>query len=139
MGDALVKIRAAENSVIHMNIPPRRQQPYKGAAQRAAVGRPDMSAAMLLNVSFYFLCFLQYSGKLGMFRLIEAVVADAENAIAVRQQRNDPSKIALPVAAGAGEQQDDRRVLRTEGINFHLPTPFRNPLFAIFSVSSDSS
>lgn len=74
-----------------------------------------------------------------MFRLIEAVVADAENAIAVRQQRNDPSKIALPVAAGAGEQQDDRRVLRTEGINFHLPTPFRNPLFAIFSVSSDSS
>ena len=69
-----------------MNIPPRRQQPYKGAAQRAAVGRPDMSAAMLLNVSFYFLCFLQYSGKLGMFRLIEAVVADAENAIAVRQR-----------------------------------------------------
>ena len=74
-----------------------------------------------------------------MFRLIEAVVADAENAIAVRQQRNDPSKIALPVAAGTGKQQDDRRVLRTEGINFHLPTPFRNPLFAIFSVSSDSS
>ena len=87
-----------------MNILPRHQQPYKGAAQRAAVGRPDMSAAMLLNVSFYFLCFLQHSGKLGMFRFIETVVADAENAIPVRQQRNDPSKIALPVAAGAGKQ-----------------------------------
>ena len=98
-----------------------------------------MPAAMFLNVSFYFLCFLQHSGKLGMFRFIEAIVADAENAIAVRQQWNDPSKIAFPMAAGAGEQQDDWRVLRTEGINFHLPTPFRNPLFAIFSVSSDSS
>ena len=63
-----------------------------------------MTAAMFLDVRFYFLCFLQYSRKLGMFRLIEAVVADAENAIAVRQQRNDPSKIALPVAAGAGKQ-----------------------------------
>ena len=63
-----------------------------------------MSAAMFLNVSFYFLCFLQHSGKLGMFRFIETIVADAENAIPVRQQRNDPSKIALPVAAGAGKQ-----------------------------------
>ena len=103
-GRCLVKIRAAENSVIHMNIPPRRQQPHKRAAQRAAIARPDMSAAMFLNVSFYFLCFLRHSGKLGMFRFIEAIVADAEDAIPVRQQRNDPSKIAPPVAAGAGKQ-----------------------------------
>ena len=103
-GRCLVKIRAAENSVIHMNILPRRQQPHKRAAQRAAIARPEMSAAMFLNVGFYFLCFLQHSGKLGMFRLIEAVVADAENAIPVRQQGNDPSKISLPVAAGAGKQ-----------------------------------
>ena len=42
----------------------------------------------------------------------------------------------------AGEQQDDRRVLRTEGINFHLPTPFRNqacvPWFSsVFQSSHD--
>ena len=74
-----------------------------------------------------------------MFRLIEAVVADAENAIAVRQQRDDFFKIALPVSAGAGKQQDDRRVFASKGIDLHLPTPFRNPAFAASSVSSDSS
>ena len=52
-----------------------------------------MPAAMFLNVSFYSLCFLQYSGKLGMFRLIEAVVADAENAIAVRNSGMTFSKL----------------------------------------------
>ena len=66
-----------------------------------------MTAAMFLDVRFYFLCFLRHSGKLGMFRLIEAVVADAENAIAVRQQRNDPSKIALPVTTSPGKKKNN--------------------------------
>lgn len=65
-----------------------------------------MSAAMLTDVCFNFCSFLKHGRKFRVFRLIKAIVADAENAIAVRQQRNDPSKIALPVAAGAGKQQD---------------------------------
>ena len=100
----LIKIGAAQYPVVHMDISARRQQPYKRAAQRAAVGRPDMSAAMLTDVCFNFCSFLKHGRKFRVFRLIKAIVADAENAIAVRQQRNDPSKIALPVAAGAGKQ-----------------------------------
>ena len=63
-----------------------------------------MSAAMFLDVGFDFFRFFPHGGKLGVFRLIKTIVADAENAIAVRQQRNDLSKIALPVAAGAWKQ-----------------------------------
>lgn len=109
------------------------------AAQRAAVSRTDAAAAVLPNICLDFFRFLYHAGKLRAFRFVKAVVADAEDTDGIGQQRDNFSKVALPVAAGAGKQQDDRGSFCAEGIDFHLPTPFRKPLFAIFSVSSDSS
>ena len=122
-----------------MNPLPRRQQSNERAAQRAAVSRTDAAAAVLPNICLDFFRFLYHAGKLRAFRFVKAVVADAEDTDGIGQQRDNFSKVALPVAAGAGKQQDDRGSFCAEGIDFHLPTPFRKPLFAIFSVSSDSS
>ena len=99
----------------------------------------DMTAAMLLDVRFYFLCFLKHGRKLCVFRLIKAVIADAEYSKILFQQRNDSPKIAFPMAAGSGQQQKRRGAFFTELVNLHLPIPAKYLLFALSSVSSDSS
>ncbi len=81
----LIKVGASEDAIVYMNPLPRRQQSNERAAQRAAIGCADMPAAVFLDVCFYFCGFLQHSRKLRAFRFVKAVVADAENAIAVRQ------------------------------------------------------
>ena len=48
-------------------------------------------------------------------------------------------KVALPVAAGARQQQKYRRVFLSECIDFHRSMPFKKAPFAFSSVSSDSS
>ena len=104
----MIQIGAAQNAIIHVDVLPRRQQAHKRAPQRTAVSPMDMTAAMLLDVCFYFLCFLKHGRKLCVFRLIKAVIADAEYSKILFQQRNDSPKIAFPMAAGSGQQQKRR-------------------------------
>ena len=114
-------------------------RPTKAPPQRTAVSPMDMTAAMFLDVRFYFLCFLRHGRKLCVFRLIKAVIADAEYSKILFQQRNDSPKIAFSMAAGSGQQQKRRGAFFTELVNLHLPTPAKYLLFALSSVSSDSS
>ena len=82
-----------------------------------------MSAAVFFDVGFDFLGFFNHGGKFRGFRLVKAVIADTQDAIAFRQQRNDVAKVAFPMAAGAGKQQNDRGIFRAEGVNFHRSAP----------------
>ena len=100
----LIQVRTSQNAIVHLNVLPCGKQSYERAAQRAAVCCPDMSAAVFLDICLYFFCFLQHSRKLALFCFIKAIVADAENVIICRQQRNNVSEIALPVAAGSRQQ-----------------------------------
>lgn len=78
---------------------------------------------MLFDVRFDFCGFLEHRGKFRLLVFVEAVVADAEDAVFVGQQRNDVSEIALPMAAGAGQEQNDRRGFRAERVDLHCLIP----------------
>ena len=82
-----------------------------------------MPAAVFFDVGFDFLGFFNHGGKLRGFRFVKAVIADTQDAIAFRQQRNDVAKVAFPMAAGAGKQQNGRGVLRTKSVNLHCSAP----------------
>ena len=73
-----------------------------------------MPAAVFLEIRFDFFRFFQHVRELGLFRFVKAVVTDAEHPEGIRQKRDDPFKIAFPVAAGAGKQQNDRCIFRTK-------------------------
>ena len=75
-----------------------------------------MSAAVFPDVGFDFLRFPDHGGELRSFRFVKAVIADAQHPEAFRQHGNDVAKVAFPVAAGAGKQQDDRGILHTVGV-----------------------
>ena len=82
-----------------------------------------MSAAVFFDVGFDFLRFRDHRGELRGFRFVKAVIADTQDAIAFRQQRNDVAKVAFPMAAGAGKQQNGRGALRTKSVNLHCSAP----------------
>ena len=98
----LIQIRTAENAVIQPDFLSRRQQADKRSAQRTAVSRADMAAAVPFDIVFDLFGFLQHGWKLGCFVSVKSVVTDAKHAIALFQQRNHRFKIAFPIAARAG-------------------------------------
>ena len=138
-GRGLIQIGTAQNARAQVNPPPGRQQSHEGAAQRAAISPGDAPAPMANHVILDLFGFRQHGGEFRRFRLVKAVVTDAQHPEIPGQIRQHAGKIALPMAAGAGQQQERRRVLRAEGVHLHLPTPFKKPLLARSSVSSASS
>ena len=96
----LIQIGASQNAVVYVDVSPCRQQPYEGAAQRAAVGCPDVTTTVGLEVGFNLLSFLQHGGKFGLFGFVKAIVADTQHPEAVCQKRNHCTEIAFPMAAG---------------------------------------
>lgn len=88
--------------------------PNKRAAQRAAVGRPDVTAAVGLEVGLDLFGLLQHGGKFSLFSLIKTIVADAQHPEAVSQKRDHGTEIAFPVATGARQQQQHRGILCTK-------------------------
>ena len=88
-----------------MDAPARCQQPHERAAQRAAVGRADMAAAMREDIGLDLLGFLEHRGKDRLFRFVKAVVADAEHMEILLEEWNDRAEIAPPMAERAGQQQ----------------------------------
>ena len=97
----------------------RGQQSDERSAQRAAVGRPDVPAAVCADPVLDFCRLLEHRGKFRPLRLVEAVVADAEDAKIGREQRDDLPEVALPVAAGAGQEQLGGLLRVSECIDLH--------------------
>ena len=118
----LIQIGAAQNATVHVDVLPCRQQPHKRAAQRAAVGRPDVTAAVGLEVGLDLFGLLQHGGKFGLFSLIKAIVADAQHPEAVSQKRDHGTEIAFPMATGARQQQQHRGILCTKMVDLHPDT-----------------
>ena len=101
----MIQIGAAQYAAVHMDAPARRQQPHERAAQRAAVGRADMPAAMREDIGLELFGFLEHRGEDRVLRFVKAVVADAEPMKILLKERNDRAEIAPPVAERAGQQQ----------------------------------
>ena len=118
-GGCLIEVGAAENTEIHADVPARGQQSDERSAQRAAVGRPDVPAAVCADPVLDFCRLLEHRGKFRPLRLGEAVVADAEDAKIGREQRDDLPEVALPVAAGAGQEQHGGLLRVSECIDLH--------------------
>ena len=118
----LIQIGAAQNALVHVDVLPCRQQPHEGAAQRAAVGCPNATTAVGLEVGFDLLGFLQHGGKFGLFSLIKAIVADAQYPEAVSQKRDHGTEIAFPMATGAWQQQQRRGILCTKRVDLQRDT-----------------
>ena len=93
-GGCLIEVGAAENTEIHADVPARGQQSDERSAQRAAVGRPDVPAAVCADPVLDFCRLLEHRGKFRPLRLVEAVVADAEDAKIGREQRDDLPEVA---------------------------------------------
>ena len=118
----LIQIGAAQNATVHVDVLPCRQQPHKRAAQRAAVGRPDVTAAVGLEVGLDFFGLFQHGWKFSLFSLIKTIVADAQHPEAVSQKRDHRTEIAFPMATGARQQQQHRGILCTKCVDFHRDT-----------------
>ena len=118
-GRGLVEVGAAEDAIIHGHAPARRHQSHEGTAQRAAVHGVDVPTEVFEDVVLDLLRFLGHGGKNRVLRLVEAVVADAEHAEIPLQTGNHRAEIALPVAAGAGQEHQRRPLRVAEGIDFH--------------------
>ena len=93
-----------------------------------------MTAAMFLDVRFYFLCFLRHGRKLCVFRLIKAVIADAEYSKILFQQRNDSPKIAFQWQQVPGSSKSAGALFFTELVNLNIPTPAKYLVLALSSV-----
>ena len=118
----LIQIGASQNAVVHVDVPPCRQQPYEGAAQRAAVSCPDVTTAVGLEVGFDLLGLLNHGGKFGLLGFVKAIVADTQYPETVCQKWNHRTKIAFPMATGTRQQQQYRGVLCTKWVNLHRDT-----------------
>jgi pimeloyl-ACP methyl ester carboxylesterase len=114
--------KRAKESEDYADVPPCRQQPYEGAAQRAAVGCPDVTTTVGLEVGFNLLSLLQHGGKFGLLGFIKAIVADTQHPETVCQKWNHRTKIAFPMATGARQQQQHRGILCTKWVNLHRDT-----------------
>ena len=118
----LIQIGAAQNATVHVDVLPRRQQPHEGTAQRTAVGCPDVTAAVGLEVGLDLFGLLQHGGKFSLFSLIKTIVADAQHPEAVSQKRDHRTEIAFPMATGARQQQQHRGILCTKMVDLHPDT-----------------
>ena len=127
----MVKVGAAQNTVVHMYAFPCCQQSHERAAQRAAVGGPYMPAAVFQDVGFDFFGFCKHCRKFGTFCFVKAIIADAKYAKIPLQQRDHLAKVAFPVAAGAGQQQNDRSGIRPKFINLHSSASRSHSHFAL--------
>jgi hypothetical protein len=84
-----------------------------------------MASEVVLNVGFYFGSFGGHIRENGVIRLVKSVIGDADHIEIRLQQGNDPTKVPLPVTAGAGEQEDHWVMPVPECVKFHLrKTPF---------------
>ena len=73
-GRRLVKVGAAEYSVIHMHIAACGKQTYKRTAERTAVCGADMSSEIFFYVFLNLLRFLKHSRKFRVLRFVKSII-----------------------------------------------------------------
>ena len=116
----LIQVGTAENCMVDTDDISLHQQSHKGTTQGAAIGGADAATQIFLYVGFDLLGFRQHVGEDGGLCFVKAVIGYADHMKMRLQKRYDLPEIQLPVAAGAGEQQNRGIILCTKGIEFHM-------------------
>ena len=95
-----------------------------GGAHGAAIGRADAAVKAFLYVVLYFFRLRQHIRENGILRLVKAVVGHTDHMKIPLQQRKHMAKIPLPMAAGAGQKENNGLCFIPKAIKFHLVSPF---------------
>ena len=101
---ALIQIGASEDSVPDMDFFALHHKSHKGAAQRTAICRKELTAEIFLDIVFQLCRLDQHVRKGRILRLVEPVIGRAEHIKVLLQQRDHMSEVPFPVTACPRQQ-----------------------------------
>lgn len=103
----LIKVRAADDPVFHVDMMPCRKMSNKGTAEGTTVGSTDRSAVMLRNITLKLFQLVRNRCIAFGIRLIKAGIGNSSDQKIPSEIVYNTAEIAPPVAHCTGQEQND--------------------------------